>query len=288
LTTLGQISKTYKKGFNMRSISNLGVLLIVLATASVGCTSTRGLRQGSKMLDKTLAAQGYHLYRPFRSTDLPGTMFVLTKDHSGRRVEFTLAPWQDTFAAEPEEVFPQAGQNVGSETKITSEQTLSGDLKMSFVEPYIKGALGYENVKNVKLNFGDDQKKHVLDFARLQNLRGKLKDNTRTAVEYFNSRGQLSSCYLIVETLQVGTMDVDVNLTSGFTAEAAADKLKQVAEASVKISTKNKDTLTMQITRPTLIGFKAIKLSDWFVSTATTPPPAEYIFLTPADVERDW
>jgi hypothetical protein len=256
------------------------VVLLLFLTA---CYTTQPERAASHRLAAVMANQGYSAFEPFRTDDYPPSIFVFARDYNGRKTDFLLGYWKDSFRAEPDELFKR--QDVKTENKITGTNSMDIDLSISFLSPALTGSTTAKSIRSSTISFGDKQEIARMDIAKLSELRDRFNDNTLAALRFYKQRQQLSSCYIIMEVLIVNNFNMQLTMNDQASASLAVEKIKQLGDASLKASLTAAGTVTVEATGQYMVGFKALKVDDTILSQVVSKPNVSANYLTPEEVQ---
>lgn len=180
---------------------------------------------------------------------------------------------------------PKKGQEIDADLQIKDTLSWSAGAALSLLDPVAKFGLDAKDVREVNIHIGPGQRKYVLSLEHLEKLRAELASNTRSTLRFYKTRNQLDQCYLIMEVYEADSTSISINLNSSISAEAAVDKIKAVADASLKVSVGRTGEVVLTSTAPRLIGYKALKVNDTVFSDLVSPPKIGADYLTPTEAE---
>jgi len=244
--------------------------LSILVLGSVGCCTPEQL--ANSRLSQLLETNGYTLYTPFRSSDKPGTLFVMAKNHLGNYTEFTVSPCDGTFDIPGKIIFDPQGEKVVWADDLKETFSFSGSVGVDLLK--VGGTLGLsgKDVQTITMSFGPDAKKYVVPFSALTKNKDNLRDDVRKSLADLKEKGQLNQVYLVLEALEVSSVTIKVELTKEFVASADFKKLKAVADAKGEMKIDSTGSLTISSKDSTLIGYKARAFPDTILKTLVSPP----------------
>jgi hypothetical protein len=260
--------------------------LLALGVMMLSGCATRPEKLAQSRLAKMLGQSGYSLYTPARSEDYPGTIFAYARNTEGKTIELTLSSWNQTFTADTSELFPAEGVPVDIGQKITETNSFNTLLAAEFLKPVLNLSNVIDYIKGVNVEFGSDQRKHVMTLATLEKFRNKFQNDTKAALERFKRRGELDHIYLVLETFSVDSASIELLVKSGFEGKVSVDKIKPLANAQLDVKTATDRQFTLKFSKPMIVGYKAIRFSDAILSGVVSPPPIKAVFLTPEEIEK--
>jgi RNAse (barnase) inhibitor barstar len=217
-------------------------------------------------LAQILENNGYTLYTPFRTTDYPGVLFILTKNHQGRVTEFTVAKVDETFTVPREQLFDEKGDSVDwfSELKDTFDFSADAGLQLTGLFD-LKAGGNY--VSSLDIQFKDPKLRHLISFKRLSELAPNLSTGVKNVLHDFKQKGQLDNVFLVLETVRVAGMKTTIHLKQGLSAEAGLKKLKEIANVNADLKIATGDSITLSSDNPLIIGYKAMIVPETFLAT---------------------
>lgn len=242
-------------------------LLVVLILTGLVCGGCRTESAGTDRMAAVLREYKYTMYTPFRSEDLPGSIFVIAKDSQGKKTEFLVSSPATTFKVPTASLYDPKGSPVKLFDSLNDSFKVSGSIGADFLSVLVGAKLAAEYAREIGISFDDTQIAHRLELAKLAEYQGQLQESVKKALRMYKDRGQLGSAFLVMETLQVTGMKVTVKLKSGVSAEVAAKKIQGVVDLNAKVEVADAGTLVITSQKPLLIGYKAMSFPESIVGT---------------------
>ena len=253
----------------LRGLAALVFCVLLLMTTAACSTQEQIVKS---RLSKLLATHGYSLYFPFRSEDKPGTLFVLATNHNRKYTEFTVSEYGDTFDVPGKILFDPEGQQLAWANELKESFKFSGSAALDLSNAAISAGVSGENIESITMTFGDMTKKYVLPFSRLAAHKDDLNDDVRASLKALKDNGQLNQVYLVMEVLEVSSVNISVSFKRGFKATADFEKVKAIAKGNLKLEITKDGSLSIQRNRVTLIGYKARSFPETILRDEVSAP----------------
>jgi hypothetical protein len=238
-------------------------------------------------LAEILEQNGYTMYTPFRTTDFPGSLFFLTTNHLGRVTEWTVAEFDKTFDVPRAELFNEKGEGVDWFSKLTQSFSFDAGAGLQLASGLLDLQSKGEYISTVEIEFVDPKLKHVISLEHLAQLAPNLSDSVRNLLRNMKQNGQLENVFLVLETVQVGGVKATVRLSPRFSAEARAQKLKELVDLNANFKIASDDSVTLSADKPLIIGYKAMLVPESFLSTQIAAPDVQKAEVFPAKKLND-
>jgi hypothetical protein len=256
-----------------RSLSSFGrslrcVAITFTLCALASCRSPHREAGGDNTLRLLLEAHGYALYTPFRSSDMPGSFFVIARDHFGHATELSLASTEQAFKVAPARVYNPDGQIAGMIDNLGSEFSGSGSVGVSLASLLLDASIAADTVTRATITLVKPKKIYRLELAKLAELRDQLSEPLRKTLKEYRDSKQLQSVFVVVEVLQVSGLKLELVVESGVEAKATADKLSKALTANATLKVDDKNHVNIDLAAPMLIGYKAITVPTSLLDTA--------------------
>jgi hypothetical protein len=252
------------------------VLLVLVLLAVVLFLVLEGRTPESAMqsrLAKTMEGNGYTLYTPFRTTDYPGSMFVLAKNNKGRVTEFAVQTFDKTFDVPKDQVFdPNGAAKVQWFDQLKDTFTFGSDIGLELASIAVDADFAGKYVQEVDIKFGDPKLRHFITLARLSELVPNLSKSTKDTLQYLESQGQLDNVYLVLETAQVDSLAINLHLKSEFAGKLKPAELQLLAKTSASVGAEHDGTVSLSFNTPLVIGYKAMAIPQTIVRTQVSAP----------------
>lgn len=247
---------------------------LVLTVIALGACQ-QPQRAGQNAIAKSLEGYGYSMYTPFRTSDLPGTIFVLSRNHKGKFTELAIANYKDTFKVPPSRLFPQEGQVVETYDELRQQFSVGGDLGAELLTVLVRAEASGKWSRTMTMRFADPKKIYTMTLARLAAVQDQLDESVKIALRDIKDRGQLQSVYVVLEALQVAGLEIDLVVKDEFKADVTADNIKEALKVTAAVESKGDGAFTIKATQPMLLGYKAITFPDSILRTEVRVGPLE-------------
>jgi len=210
-------------------------------------------------LASLLERNGFTLYTPFRTHDLPGTIFTLSRDHNGRWVEFPVSEYDETFSVPSATLFPKEGEAVEFSDALSETFTFDSSAVLDLASALVNTELASQWSSEFTLQLGDPKRIHRISLARLGGMRDDISDDLRSLLKNREATGILSNAYIVVETLTVENISIKLSVDPRLQGTISAEKLGQLAKANATASLNGNRSIVVESNCPLIIGYKAIQ-----------------------------
>jgi len=262
-------------------ISAIAFFALVLG----GCASPD--HAGKSELSRVLKGYGYTMYTPLRTQDLPGTVFVLGKTNKNRSAEMRVSKYDSTFTVPASELFDPHGDPVQTFTQLDRTFSVGSKLAVDVLTYLVSGELSGTWAREIRMTWNDPKVLHTMDLATLAGLQGQISPNVRVALSDLRDLGLLRHIYLVIETIQVGGIELEIVLKDEFKASVTADKIKQAVNVAASVETMNNGRFLIRSETPLLLGYKAISFPGSILRNEVgVRPLSDYDVLTAEDMDR--
>lgn len=265
--------------------SACALFMIVLG---VGCCS-RGAGAASDPLGSVLKANKFTPYTPPRSSDFPGTVFLLAKTTDGITQEALLIPYDELFDLDDialADVFDPEGEEVVLFNEYEGDVNFGGGASLDLLNVLIKGELAAKYKKNLRLSLGTPQIIHRMPLSRPVVLDGDLSEIAEKTLRIIRERDQLRSVFVVFETLTVDSLKAVVTVEQGFSASVIADEIKEVVDVGVEVDVGAAGQVVIRRDQPVMIGYKAAFFPDTLLSRDVSSEAAELMPITTAKMSQ--
>ena len=235
------------------------LMFLLIMIVSSGC-SHQSVVQSS--LEKILEENQFTLYTPFRTKDFPATIFVLTANHKGHWTEITLSEFDRTFSVDSSRLFDPKGQPVEFADELSDGFEFDIQLGLELVGLLVHPELGAKYTKKIVIRLGDPKLKHLMSLERLTDVRFDLRDSVSQTLKFIESKEQLENVYIVLETLMVGSLEIELDLKDEFRGKLSLEEIKKIAKLGVSVETNSDGIFTVKSSGPLIIGYKAMQFPD--------------------------
>ncbi len=256
----------------MKTSLVMAAVLCVFAVA--GCNTSDSVYNH---LESEINSVGYTLYRPFRTSDKPPTIFVFAVQPSGQATECTLQAAEQVYRLPWSQVVDDPdGQPVGAKLDLTREFSISPELGLEIIGVPVAARAKLTHEEEFHLKLGP-QRKYVFSLARMQALRGRMAPEVRETIETMARLQQFGVPYMVIEAIEVDGVTASLRFRDEASASVAVTELKGVAKLEAKLSSQRKDEVTLSTDKTVLIGYKAIRLTNELMSSLVSPSEADVL-----------
>lgn len=233
-------------------------------------------------LSSLLESHGYTAYTPFRTRDLPGSVFVLSRNHKGAWTEFAVSDYHATFDVPPASLFDQDGQEVEFADQLTEEFVFDGSAGLDYAKWLVSAELAGKYARSISMRFSDPKRIHRMTLATLNENKGKLSKSTREVLAAQKEHGTLENAYLVVETLRVQGLSLVLHTGSESSVDVAVAALANGVGAKGRVSHQGGGRIEIRSDRPLVIGYKAIGFPDPLLRDLVSPASVDSLDLVDA------
>lgn len=235
-------------------------VLCLVALTACGCNDSQS--EANRRICALLEANDFTMFTPFRTDDYPGTVFVQAKNHRGRSTEMTLSSFTETFSVPPGRLFDPNGQEVSFVDELNEQFSGSAELDLDIVSVLLKPGMAGKYFSKFSVRFGDPKLVHRMTLARLADVRFDLSDEARQVLSDYKEMDQLKNVYIVVETVTVGSVEIELELKNELRGKTGLEEIKHLAKADVSAETISAGRFKLKIPRRVMIGYKAAAFPD--------------------------
>jgi len=248
------------------------ILALLLLVPGAGCSAHRAVTSEFATL---LEQNGFTMYTPFRAQDRPGTIFVLAPNERGDITEFTLSTPERTFSdrVDIDRLLQIKDATIGD--RLTTSRTFRASIAVDLLSILLDAELLAKYAEAVTIELGTPQRVLVLPREQVAQNRRELRDSTLASLRFYKERDALQSTYLVLEVLEVKSLNAVGTLKSEWKGKVTAKELEPIAKLETTVSTSNDSTFNLSFDKPLYIGYKASRITDTLLGTAVSATEVE-------------
>ena len=262
------------------------VFSVLILSTICGCNSTPESAMTSR-LATLLEHNGFTLYTPFRTKAYPATVFVLSKNHIGKSTELTISDFDRTFDVDPETLFVPEGERVEFADELRGNFQFGARAALDVLTVLVSAQAAAKYAKRFVFRVGDPKIVNRITLERLNELAPDLRDAVRRELKNRSKNDELQFVYLVIETLSVGSLEVELELKSEFKAAAALKELEKAANVGVATEMRSEQSIVVRSSQPLLIGYKAISFPATLLRDEVSTLAIERLKPTSAEAFRE-